>query len=181
MDNKTEQLNKDIEKARLLHEWLQRLNVGDQVAVESYSYGTASYSIRKVDKVMPTKIVVDSLVFHRKDGKQIRDKGREMWGTGKELTPVTQYIIDQVAKDQLISHARYVLNNFRQNTLNDLTLLEANIVCTHLDGIIDVITQSIARMREAQELLIVEQKARIEKLQEENMKLQDVEESQGPY
>jgi hypothetical protein len=123
-----------------------------------------SYSIRKVDKIMPAKIVVNSIVFHRKDGKQIRGKGREMWGTGMELAPVTQYITDEVAKDQLIFHARYVLNNFRQNTLNDLTLLEARILCTHLDGIVDVVTSSIARMKEAQELLIAEQQARIDKL-----------------
>jgi isochorismate hydrolase len=179
MDNKTEQFNADIEKARVLHEWLQKLNVGDQVAVETYNYGTVSYSIRNVNKVMPTKIIVDSLVFHRNDGKQIRGKGKDMWGTGMEIAPITQYIRDEIQRNQQISHARYILSNFKQGTLNDLTLREASILCTHLDGIVDVVTQSIARMKEAQRLLVADQKLRIEMLTDEIEA--NIQEGEAPY
>lgn len=103
--------------ARGESEWLESLKVGDEVATGSGMYG---YSIRKVEKVTATQIVVEKSRFDRKSGWL---KGEKFSYHFAYLQPVTNEIRREIIARHVRAKASRI--DFLKATLQELRTLKS--------------------------------------------------------
>jgi len=113
-------LEREREKAEY-QLWLNSLNVGDKVALESYggwARSEAGYKIVEISRITPTRRIMAGGYTFTKDGKPY---GKSYSGSrSSKLKPVTQEVHDAIKRKKLI----YELHKVRIDSLT-LDQLEA--------------------------------------------------------
>jgi hypothetical protein len=106
-------------------QWLESLQVGDEVAIRKGSYGYSYFEIHKIEKISKTR----RFLLQGMSGTTFSNKGREMgkkdtWSPLLNIEPVTQKINDDIAKRkflQEINNAPY--KEFSLETLHEIYIL----------------------------------------------------------
>lgn len=121
-------------------EWLASLKIGDKVAIERYSYGTTSFSIKEVSRIMKTRIIAGDIIFNAETGKQIRGKDAHWNSTSMQLMQITDTIKNEILRQRAISECKSIVNGLNPKEFNDLTLEESRYVLDSLKKVAEVVT-----------------------------------------
>lgn len=119
-ENKAEYLKRELAENRMTERqiegaafqlWLDSLQEGDEVAIESRSYGI-KYDIYKVNRITPSRIIkVGSWTFD-KSGRQ---RGDTTWGRGVYIGPITENVKKHIRR-------RKILHELKTAKFDDLHL-----------------------------------------------------------
>lgn len=83
-------------------EWLDNLQVGDEVAVLYPGYRSDSYGISKIQKITPKRrFTLENQLVFTPDGEEYRK--RTAWDMKKQLVPVTDTILESIEFRTLVS------------------------------------------------------------------------------
>ncbi|MCK9592746.1 MAG: hypothetical protein M0Q91_12150 [Methanoregula sp.] len=94
-------------------EWLDSLKVGDDVAIDRYQYGKRTYSVRKIDKITPTRRFSINGAYYDKNGREMGSASS--WGIRSEIVPVTDEIKTTIRR----SNTLFAIGKFPFDSLNN--------------------------------------------------------------
>jgi hypothetical protein len=83
--------------------WLQSLSVGDEVGICKSKYGNDYYSIKKIEKITPTRrFIVDGNTYNKNGNKM----GMTIWDGTNEIIPITDNVKKIIHRNTMLSKIR---------------------------------------------------------------------------